>query len=582
MHREMGPVGGKELLDEAPLEATEEEVSAQHDWLDWALLASTQAPWWAVSISLHLLSIILISLISMSIGEYKAEENVVVCSVLEKQPAFVKDPVPDGPDTGKKAAKYLVTGTDETAKEADVIVIPPSVMKLVELGDHFETNNPDRPDTHSAFGNPDAHIFLTESGSDDKPGGGGNEGLALLDDVIGGPGEATSPGHGGGWGGGNGKGFGPDDGFGRGSIGDPNGGGRRWMVKRYCTPDQRKEHDPLIPVSYSFSWLAHHQEPDGHWDTRKYGSSEKTDTACTGLALLAFLGAGHTERVGLYKDNVRRAVAWLRSQQKPNGLVFDDSDAGAHRGVGYPHAIAAMALAEAAGMGGRTRVPETWDAAQKAVDYATKIHQQGDEYEKLGWRYQAHDAADLSVTGWYIMLLKSAKVAGLSVPTESLRGALKFLDSVEKKGQGGDKGYGPASVYWYQPQNEHGETAHRLTAIGTLARQFLGAPSEQTEATVRWYLDKGGVPDGWSAEKTDLYHWYYATMGTFLQQGESWTRWNAAMLRTLSDNQRKDGDDRGSWDPVGAFANEWGRVGQTALATLCLEVYYRYPCYMKK
>lgn len=36
----------------------------------------------------------------------------------------------------------------------------------------------------------------------------------------------------------------------------------------------------------------------------------------------------------------------------------------------------------------------------------------------------------------------------------------------------------------------------------------------------------------------------------------------------------------GSWDPVGDYSTEWGRVGQTALSCLCLEVYYRYlPMY---
>ena len=36
------------------------------------------------------------------------------------------------------------------------------------------------------------------------------------------------------------------------------------------------------------------------------------------------------------------------------------------------------------------------------------------------------------------------------------------------------------------------------------------------------------------------------------------------------------GDDAGSWNPVGQYSAEWGRVGQTALGCLCLEVYYRY------
>ena len=49
------------------------------------------------------------------------------------------------------------------------------------------------------------------------------------------------------------------------------------------------------------------------------------------------------------------------------------------------------------------------------------------------------------------------------------------------------------------------------------------------------------------------------------------------MKSALVTNQCKQGDEMGSWNPVGAFSNAWGRVGETALGCLCLEVYYRYP-----
>jgi len=52
------------------------------------------------------------------------------------------------------------------------------------------------------------------------------------------------------------------------------------------------------------------------------------------------------------------------------------------------------------------------------------------------------------------------------------------------------------------------------------------------------------------------------------------------MKKTLCESQAKGGDEDGSWEPVGAYAKNWGRVGQTALCILCLEVYYRYlPMY---
>ena len=345
-------------------------------------------------------------------------------------------------------------------------------------------------------------------------------------------------------------------------------GNRRRMMRRYGGGGTESV------VARGLAWLARVQKPDGHWDTQAFGASVKTDTACTGFALLAFLGAGHTEKVGKHKDTVRRAVAWLKSKQDANGLVFDTTDAGGHRGKGYPHAIAGMALAEAAGMG---RYPDTVRAAQRAADYSFKTHQQkAGDYEKLGFRYQAGQAGDLSVTGWYVMQLKAAMTSGLHVDQTSIDGILRFLNQVEKKAADKGNGYEAPSVYWYQPNNQHAHTAHRLTAMGTLCRQFLGARKEKLESSVRWFVDKGGLPNAWGEGQTDLYYWYYGTFCTFQQGGDTWNRWNEAMKRTFIDNQRRDGPEDGSWDPVGSYSKEWGRVGQTALSVLCLEVYYRY------
>ena len=81
---------------------------------------------------------------------------------------------------------------------------------------------------------------------------------------------------------------------------------------------------------------------------------------------------------------------------------------------------------------------------------------------------------------------------------------------------------------------------------------------------------------GGNGESCDLYYWYYGTLCVFQQGGDLWKRWNDSMKDALVTNQAKQGDDAGSWNPVGPFSNEWGRVGQTALGALCLEVYYRY------
>jgi len=482
------------------------------------------APWWIISGAFHGLFLLLITLVSMAIIRPTTSDVIVTTSLEKAKP----------PEYDKKKPRDVFKNTVESPEDLPPVEHPIVTHEEVEVSDHTETAD-------------DMENATAKGDSMD----------AISDVPLGGVGFVASIGLGGGGGG---------------KFGQRSGGGKRRLIAKGGGSRATES-----AVEAALRWLAKHQEADGRWDTQKYGAQHKTDTAATGFALLAFLGAGHTERVGQYKDNVRRAVAWLKSRQQANGLIFDQTDAGGHRGVGYPHAIAGMAMAEAAGM---ANIADTKAAAQRAIDYSTKVHQQGTGYDKSGFRYKAKQAGDLSVSGWFVMQLKSAKVAGLNVDHGSFEGAIRFLDSVERKGAGGDKGYGSASIYSYMPTNHHEHTAHRLTAIGNLCRQFLGWKKEDLQASVSWFMDKGGVPDGWGEGQTDLYYWYYGTLCVFQQGGDLWKRWNEAMKKTLCESQRRGGDEDGSWDPVGSYSKEWGRVGQTAIGALCLEVYYRYlPMY---
>jgi hypothetical protein len=541
------------------------------------------APWWFVSLSFHVLIIALASLISMSIELQNGDDSVIMVTELQPRAAAVQETAK--PKTAETEAldKNETPPTDLNSKESSEIVVPPDILAQAQLGDHFETVNPDREDMHSAYGNDESKMFHSIQGDASPAGGGGNGGVGL-DELIG-VGGATSVGTGGGWGGGNGTGTGVGAGAGHGSFGNRNGGGRQLMVKRHGGSIATEN-----AVNRALEWLAYHQEPDGHWDARKFGAEYSVDAGMTGLALLAFLGAGHTEKCGHYKDNVQRAVAWIKKQQQPDGSISE----------AYQIPICTLALSEAAGM---ANIPDTRAAAQKAVNYCIEIHQNGDGSEKRAWRYHKKSPTeDISVSGWFVMALKSAKVAGLSVDPASFEGAMKFLDTCELKNcapHGVDTAYGPPSRYLYQPPlNQKG--AHdmnggdtpwghaRTTAIGLLCRQFMGVNKDTLQSSVDLMIELGGVPQ-WTNDKladhdhsfltgkTDLYYWYYGTLCTFQQGGDAWKKWNAGLKKALTENQCKGGgDDDGSWNPVGCFASDWGRVGQTALGALCLEVYYRY------
>jgi hypothetical protein len=290
----------------------------------------------------------------------------------------------------------------------------------------------------------------------------------------------------------------------------------------------------------------------------------------SGFALLAFLGAGYTERVGKYRGNVARAVEWLIARQRADGCLGPALACN----TGYANAIAGMALSEAAGM---ARVPATVDAAERSVDYGIHTHQHREGAAWRGYRYLPQQPGDLSNTGWYIMQLKSSKVAGLRVHPGAFDGVEWFLEQVEDKAfrkDAADVYDNGRHRYGYQRPDQ---VTPRRTAMGCLTRQFLGAPPEELRGGVDWFVQAGGVP---AQGTVDLYYWYYGTLCTFQQGEDVWRDWNTGLKNALVPTQRVGGDEDGSWDPSGPYSERWGRVGQTALSCLCLEVYYRYlPMY---
>jgi hypothetical protein len=132
----------------------------------------------------------------------------------------------------------------------------------------------------------------------------------------------------------------------------------------------------------------------------------------------------------------------------------------------------------------------------------------------------------------------------------------------------------PASnrgLYAYQPGRE---VTVSMTAEGLFIQKVLGRNRDEPRMreSVAYVLDH---PPDWEREP-NTYYWYYATLALFHHQGEPWERWNEALIEQLIENQHRTGQSSGSWDPVGEWARVGGRVYQTALCTLMLEVYYRY------
>ena len=129
------------------------------------------------------------------------------------------------------------------------------------------------------------------------------------------------------------------------------------------------------------------------------GVSLHSDSAATGLCLLAFQGAGYTHKQHQHASTVSDGLDFLIRNQKTNGNLYRSENPVSDRNVAfYSHGIAALALCEAYGM---TQDPELKEPAQRSLDFIANTQ----HYQRGGWRYSAQGSADTSVTGWMMMAL---------------------------------------------------------------------------------------------------------------------------------------------------------------------------------
>ncbi|MGQ9770072.1 MAG: pectate lyase [Thermogutta sp.] len=317
-------------------------------------------------------------------------------------------------------------------------------------------------------------------------------------------------------------------------------------------------------VLLGLQWLARQQLKDGCWSlTGPYPNGCETENpeAATALALLAFQGQGNTHKTGQFRDEVSRAWNWLLQQQDENGNFFHEGNFN-HRF--YTQGLCTIAICEIYGM---TKDERFREPASRAIDYLIKS-----QSSEGGWRYTPNADSDVSVTGWIVMALQSARMGGFEVPQDVFRRVERFLDRIAIEG---------GSKYPYQ---KGGQASLAMTAEGLLMRQFLGwsHSDDRLVKGVTWITQPVNLIN--FERDRDVYYWYYATQVCHNMEGDFWHTWNSVMRQALPEQQIKTGQHAGSWDPTkpsrDAWANEGGRLYVTCLSIYCLEVYYRHlPLY---
>ena len=315
-------------------------------------------------------------------------------------------------------------------------------------------------------------------------------------------------------------------------------------------------------VAAALRFLADRQSDDGSWSpSASMAGTERSplgvhrrhaggtaDTALTGLATLAMLGAGHTHLRGEHAETVYAALAYLLRSQTPDGSLSGRASVYA---ATYAHGMAALAVAEAAAMTGD---PSAVDATRRAVAHTLRLQHPATG----GWRYTPGDPGDVSQLGWQAMMLNTAADAGIDIGDEPVDGIRRFLRAC-RTGPAGDRSA-------YRPGER---PSHTMTAESLAVRLLLGFevdPAERRSAAE--YLAR--TPPGRGDD--NLYDWYYTTIALHQIGGDVWHRWNDALKRRLLAMQSSDG----SFPRDTVWGGYGGTFYTTAMGALCLEAYYRH------
>ena len=295
-------------------------------------------------------------------------------------------------------------------------------------------------------------------------------------------------------------------------------------------------------VVKALHWFILTQKEDGRW------SETQSDVAHTGLVILCYFSYGvKPNDETKHGQALANGLDWLVKQVPETGNMRDG-------GRMYGQAIGTLALGEAAGI---THLEKYYQPLERAVAFLCSAQNP----KSGGWRYQPHPslehAGDLSVTGWVIMALRSAEMAGVRVPAKNLGAAREFLNTVSA---GQHKGF-----YGYKDS----VPKPSMTSVGMYCQQLYGSKPDEKRQTDSAKFLATRLP---ATAQKDYYYWYYGCLSMFLHGGKPWQEWNAKMKPIFLKKQQSNG----TWKPEGRRAKKEGTTITTAWATLSLTVYYRY------
>ena len=307
----------------------------------------------------------------------------------------------------------------------------------------------------------------------------------------------------------------------------------------------------------ALAYLAAQQQKDG-----SFKSPMGPNTAVTSVCVMAFLAKGHTPGTGPYGEVINKGIDFVLSQQHDNGMLVKAGGGGQSM---YNHGMATLMLSEVSGMVSPRRQKRLGTALSKALRLilsAQKVKKH--PMYQGGWRYQPTSIdSDISLTGWQLMSLRSARNNGAAVPLEAIEEAVKFV--LRCRCDGGGFGY----------QRPGGPNVSR-TGVALLCLELCGRHRDKASVGAAGFILQH-LPSSFG-QQYFYYAVYYCSQGMFQLGGTEWERYAAHLYQMMLRFQRPDG----SWPQGGGSEATAGTCYATAMGTLAMSVSYRQlPIYQR-
>ncbi len=339
-------------------------------------------------------------------------------------------------------------------------------------------------------------------------------------------------------------------------------------------------------IDRGLEWIARHQQDDGRFSFR-HGTNvagcncgnqgtAASDSGATGLALLCFLGSGHSHVTeGPYQETVCKAINWLLASRERDPEVVAAQFSGfsgitqadlngtcrfGSQGQGdnsnmYGHNLALWGLAEALILGDRAAEGQCdynhdsclvdYDDHLSAVQQGARFTGEGFDCSHFGWSYEyggrewgsSAKSGDLSNMTFAVAAMATAAKAGIPLSDNFFNVCANTL----KKAQIGVTGEGIGNQYSYR---KTGGATLAINVSALLCRRYLNLASKRPS--------HGGMGHNHAATtellneqrptvSEDIYTLKHLALLNHMEGDNPWAAWYAPLAAALSGHQDASG-----------------------------------------